>query len=510
MFTQRLITRKNFRYIGPLDSARTAHVFSGNKDENSWWLPMDRKTWNEHATSAEAMAVQQLILGDIISLSRNQFFDSLAWFNIAEDLMKIEEPTFTITIYPKKLDLIPISFLYDIADCFEKSTFALSAWPTFDIEERKKIGENIRNEQNFKTMFNGIGLDSSYKVNYENQKETLQKILEYLEKNYKDDMYHCIISRATGPKTSMWKKIEDDVEDPAFIEKNLTTRYDEAFAHDYLSVINDIKDQAYSLYKKENEDKQEELANKWLNSRTNLYRKIWKYQEHDYKLRDLLRLHFDVRYAEALSESCTAEGGVSRLDCSDTHLNHELRDAHSDLLDSSNDPKGLFEDVDVFFSKPSRTNRFLKDVVDIFNDDNVRERIVGIRRDRSFDNLDDGYIKEKDIEHIEFMADNISELIVENSGGVRIIQFVYDNTLDVAIVIASIYFLDPLIATGSILIGELAARFLTKKVEDEVEETAGKKLKKIVIDKLFEGRKRALTGKVRNWLKKGKTRLNNN
>lgn len=504
MFTKRLISRKNFRYIGALDSARTAHVFSGDKNENSWWLPMDSKTWIEHATSAEAMAVQQLILGDIISLSRNQFFDSPAWFNIAEDLMKIEEPTFTITIYPKDLELIPMSFLYDIADSFAKSTFALSAWPTFDIEERKKIGENIRNERNFKTMFKGIELDSSFKVNYEAQRDTLQKVLEYLEKNYKEDIYNCIISRATGPETSMWEKIENDIKAPVFIEKNLTTRYNDSFAHDYLSVINDIKDQAYSLYKKENEDKQEELANKWLNSRTNLYRKIWEYQEHDYKLRDLLRLHFDVRYAEALSESCTAEGRVSKLDCSDTHLNHELRDAHSDLLDSSNDPQGLFEDVDVFFSKPSKTVRFIKNVVDVLNNEEVREKIISIRRDRSFNYLDESYLKDKEIEHIDFMANNISELIVANSGGVRIIWFTYISTSIVANVIASMYFLDALINIGSISMGEFVTRLLIETV-GAIGGTAGKKLKNIVIDKLFEGKKRVLTGKVRNWLKKGQT-----
>jgi hypothetical protein len=496
MLSKQIVSRENFRFLGSLDSARTAHVFEGENTQDNWWLPKDQNTWIEHNASAEAIAIKQVIWGDIIALPRNIFFDSPPWFSVAEHLLKINIPTFALGIYPKELSLEPSSYVKEVANGFGNAFFALSAWPGLEQTERIQVSENIAEAGNFKTMFKGIRLDSAYRGNFIHQQGVLQKVLEYAEKNYKIPKYQGIISRAGGAPTNTWQKIWDDVQKDRTIPISKDDRGDH-FSNDYLNVFREIREKALDLYKDRSHDVQILEAMKWLNQRTNLYREIWSLDD---EKRDLLRNHIDIRYTETLSESTTGIGSYEFLDRSDTKLEHEIRDRQSDYLDKSNDPNGLLEDTDVIFSDTEQTVHFYGKVLDVLNDEEATKQIIDIRRLRREKEIGQSYQKEKEIEHLEFMSNRLPELMIENRKDAKIILFAYNNLVTYAIVIGSMY-LTNITLTESVIAGRII-QFLIEKLEGKIEKPVMEKGRKFLLDNLYKGKRRVLTGKVRNWLNK--------
>ena len=494
---------ESFMFIGALDSARTAHLnFAENETKNSWWIPENEKIWQGHCASAEALTIKQIIWGDVIALSRNQFFDSPPWFSLAEYLLKLKFPAFSITIYPENLPLEPVSYVKEISNTFINSSFALSGWPLLEKEKRQIIGKNIARDLNFNKMFDGVEIDSSVKDVFEYQREMLQKVHIYLTENYKKPEFRGLISRASGGKTSLWEKIQDDITDSLFVEK-MNTKFGPDFSRSYLDVFSDIYKKAQIINSTGSESEKHVNTLKWVNQRTNLYQNIFDY---DVELRSLLRQHIDKRYNDTLSESCTGIGRNEFIDRLDTKVDHEFRDSLSDTLDSMNDPNGFLEDTEVIFSDEKRSRNFLADVVERLNEEEVSGKILDIRIIRSEKQMPRDLRNEFEYRHLDFMSKIIPDLVVDDSASAKFVRFTYNNISETVIILGLLFFPDsPIKNIGGVgetvkIITKLAEELFKSKIEDLIGSTIQKKGEELILDNLFKKKKNILTGKVRNWL----------
>src|SRR5271157_162973 len=176
-------SRSVLRYSGFLDSARTTHYLDVKQNDERWWLP-DKESWSDQMVLAASDTLLRILRGDIICVPRNQFFDSPGWLNIASYLSQMKHPEFSICL----LNLEPTltNLLQDITNnMLRKPEFALSGWPGLSMDERYEIAKNIENNDRkpFSNMFKNVRIDSSLKTIFEEQRNALQTMYEYIGKS---------------------------------------------------------------------------------------------------------------------------------------------------------------------------------------------------------------------------------------------------------------------------------------------------------------------------------------
>jgi hypothetical protein len=470
---------QNIRFLGLLDSARTAHAVSSANEINNWWMPEENKTHLLHSIAADAITIKQILWGEIIQLPRNQFFDSPAWFNLGYFLVKSKIPLFSICLYRE--EPTSYNFIQDCANQFGNiSGFALSAWPNLDNRERTIIANNIRKEGNFKKMFRGIRIDSKWKAIFKFQRAVLQNTLEYLEKNYQ--VFPGIIRTTTGGKTTMWQKIESDFKNRDFTSR-LTEELGENLVQEYTSALREISDKAEKDFGEDEKEK-----NRWLNQRTNLYHQIFEYSN---DARELLRVHIDSRYEETISESVTGVGRLASADASDSKIDLETRINYLDALDSVNDPNGLAEKYIIDFDNVESQFSLNKTILELLNDDLFQMRLKQIRRIRNRNDLPVDYLIEEEQDHLEVLTKLLPNAVIKKD--LRTYEVVY-TVIDFCAKVTIGFKL------GSIL-SNLASAIADEtigRVIDKVTPPLKEKLKKFTLNR----KKERLAGIIRDWLTK--------
>ena len=207
---------RNLRFVGSLDSAKTAHPIPSASEIDNWWMSTEKDTHLLHNAAAEVLSIKHVLMGEILQLPRNQSFDSPAWFKLGEHFIKSEIPLFSICVIGKSAT--PEAFVIDCAEQFEPtSPFSLSAWPGLTDDQRRIIAENIKSHRNFKEMLKDFEIDSQWKSTFERQQSVLQRMLEYLEKHYISESQ--LIRAVNYAQTTTWDRIEMDYQEPQFIEK---------------------------------------------------------------------------------------------------------------------------------------------------------------------------------------------------------------------------------------------------------------------------------------------------
>lgn len=478
----------NYRFVGSLDSAKTAHFSSKAIEKDNWWVPDDNKTWLLHTTSAAAMSIKQVLWGEIISVPRNQYLDSPGWLNIADFFIQSKTPLFSISIHDSSIELTPTGFLMDCANTFKNtagaSMFAMSGWPGFSPKERQKIYENIKSKQNFKSMLKGIRVDSKRKAYFEYQRDTLQHILEYLTKNYL--LVPNLIMRTQVPRSSTWEKLEKNINNVELIE-GLKAEHGREFAKDYIKTFREMKRVAKSQYKYH---VKEQI--RWLNQRSNLYQHIFDYEP---ELRELLHLDIDRCYNETISES-SANGRLVFSDRSDSLLPFRVREKHLNLIDTSNSSSGVSEKNVILPEEIESQSGMIEKIIYKLNRREIREQIEHIRTIRTTKGLPKKFIQDEELKHLDFLSKYFSNVVIRESGKGRIVEYGYRGlAFGIKVYVShklGEYLGDiPIVATVA---GELASDMLEK---------AGIKINPIKekIGNFFVQKdKEIMIGRIRDWL----------
>ena len=501
MATKKDLDIKDFQLSAVLDSARTAHTLRVSEQKDNWWLPKRNDVYQKHLASAEAIALKQILLGNVLVLPRNQFFDSPAWLKVAEYLLVTKVPIFAFSILDKDLPLSPRGFVLDVAKGFDvregqlpSSVFALSAWPGLEINRRRMIAENIRKKGDFSEMFLNVPVDSQYEVTFESQQAALQQIYLYLEKNLFNPDAPSLIVRSGGPKTSLWDKVSADLSNIQFLEI-LNKKFQPGFSQDYVGRIKEIEGQIKYGFKERPDKEREEETRKAINARSTWLTNIWKDSPN---LREAIRQHIDNRYVHTLSESVTLDGALAHADRVDTNLDHEVRDEVSDQLDSIFDPDGLEEDFDILFAETKDPQGFLKRISESLKDPEFTKPLLEIRHVQRLVK-DKIFVKEKKEEHLNYLEKFIPELEIKKSPQGQIVSFLYDNGVTLVGVIGSRFI--PEIPLETSTIGGKAVDFIKNKIDAYLADNVGVHIRGLVMDVVFSKEKTALTGKIRNWLR---------
>lgn len=374
---------RNFRFVGLLDSAKTAQPVPSATEITNWWMPTEEDTHLLHCAAAEVMTIKQVLWGEIPQLPRNQSFDSPAWLNLADYFVRSELPLFSICVLGK--EATPDAFVEDCAQQFKPtSDFSLSAWPDLTDGQRNIIAGNISKHGNFKEMFAEISLDSRWISTFERQQDILQRMLIYLEKKYKLEPQ--LIRKVDYAPTTTWYRIERDYKDPNFIS-SMRDKYDDNLAMSFKAVFEEIKTKATRDIK-DNPVKREQ----WLSSRTNLFKEI---HSEPRELREILRAEIDRCYVETTSESVTDIGQFIDADRADTDRPVDNRFYDSMLVDMGNDPIGLQEYHIIDFKNLEYEKKSIKDFLEVMNDKGVGKRLKWLRKIRNWG------VPTKDVEEIE-------------------------------------------------------------------------------------------------------------
>jgi hemerythrin len=472
---------RNLRFIGLLDSAKTAHPVSSANEMNNWWMPSEMDTHLLHCAAAEATAIKQVLWGEMLQLPRNQSFDSPAWFKLGDYFVKSELPLFSICVLGKSAT--PEAFVNDCAQQFEPaSSFALSAWPGLTDDQRRMIAGNIKRQGNFKGMFKGWTLDSQWKSTFQKQQSVLQRMLEYLEKRYKLEPQ--LIRAVNYPQTSTWHRIERDYQDPKFIE-NMSDKYGEDLASGFRTALEEIKAKA----QRDIGDEPKKIEG-WLSSRTNLYQEIY-HQTH--QLREILRAEIDRCYVETTSESMTGIGRFSDADRSDTQRPVDQRFHDSLLQDADNDPSGLQEYYVIDFEHIESQQKSIEDFIKVLNDKGLAKRIRILRRIRSYPELEPNHIAEIEQEHLNELCQELPYAVIQcEQVSFRLIWRAGQ------LLISIIPGLSNLIEVWSNL-KDIAKEIDNEQVEDVLNKT---NLRDIAGERISRKRRVALAGILRDWLTK--------
>lgn len=486
------------RFLGSLDSTRNGYFLNESQNEH-WWLPKTRKDWQERRASAKAMAIRQILFGDMLVLSRNQYVDSSAWFDIALDLMKLDEPFFAISIYPESLKIEPQSYLIEVANTFKNAQFALSAWPTLASGERSQVGDNILQKGHFLNMFDGITIDSGVKDLYEHQQEVLQKVYDHIKKHYPKNRERHILTRAIRSKSSLWEKIKRDINNSDSEKQIKESENVFVLTEDYISIFREIEQEANSLIAEGSKKKKE--VSSWLSQRSNLYSGITSRTLPNSALRNLLQLHIDWRYTDCLTESCLGFVQSEYMDSSDSHINHEVRDNHLDLLSRLHNENLASEDIDAYFAKTKKDIIFTDSVIELLNDPKMEDIIREIRGNRNDRKIDQRARINKESEYISIIAESITGFYFNQKRDSRasLMKFGAGAGLNTVIMLISkttgINALD--IPIGYQLGAEFVKDFALERFSDVLVDGVEDK-----IDLLLQGNKRAMTGKIVSWLDK--------
>ena len=481
------IKNRNNRFLGLLDSAKTAHPVPSANQINNWWMPSNLETFWLHSAAAEAVTIKQVLWGDVLQLPRNQSFDSPAWFPIAEYFIKSNTPLFSICVIGKKAT--PQAFVEDCAQQFEPtSPFSLSAWPELEKKERQVIADNISWSGDFKSMFGDLKLDSKWQATFEHQRDVLQRVLEYLETNYR--LHPLLIRGVKYASTSTWHRIYRDYTDTKFI-KEMKDKHGEELSSGFLFSLQEIKEKADRDFRDDSKKK-----NRWLSSRTNLYQEIYR-QPHE--LRELLRAEIDRCYVETTAESVTGIGRFGDADRSDTGRDIEYRNFDSQIFDFGNDPSGLSEQYIIDFEKMPDQQRMNEKFLMVMNDELVAHRIQDLRKLRNWPNIPEEYIAEKEQEHLEFLCEALPDAVIRKDQKYNIRWRVGTFLVNVLIDIGVSSLFGPA--------GPVATRILENIVGETVgtaadETVLSEKVKDKLLQKLANKRKVALTGILRDWLTK--------
>jgi len=482
---------RNLRFLGLLDSAKTAHPVPSANQINNWWMPSDLETFWLHSVAAEAMTIKQVLWGEVLQLPRNQSFDSPAWFPMAEYFIKSKFPLFSICVIGK--NATPQAFVEDCAQQFEPtSPFALSGWPDLENEERQIIADNIRRHGDFKGMFDDLTLDSSWQSTFEYQRDMLQEVLKYLQENY---VSHPLLIRAVEyAPTSTWHRIYRDYTDPKFMKK-IGDRHGEDLSLGFLSILQEIKEKADHDF-----GDNKIIKDRWLSSRTNLYQEIYR-QPHE--LRELLRAEIDRCYVETTGESVTGIGRFGDADRSDTGRDIEDRDHDSQVFDLGNDPSGLNERYIIDFENMEEQQKMNEDFLRVINDKLVAHRIQDLRRLRNWPNIPEDYIVEKEQEHLDFLCQALPDAVIRNDQKYNLSWRVGKFSANVLVGIAVGSLFGPLVAIAGGVVVPLLEEVLEETIATATDDTAlSEKAKEKLLQKLAEKRKVALTGILRDWLTK--------
>jgi len=391
---------RNLRFVGLLDSAKTAHPIPSPTEINNWWMPADVDTHLLHCAAAEAMTIKQVLWGEIPQLPRNQSFDSPAWLKLADYFVKSELPLFSICVLGKSAT--PEAFVEDCAQQFKPtSPFALSAWPDLTDDQRKIIAENISKQGNFKRMFDKMTLDSRWKTTFQFQQDILQRMLEYLKTHYKLEPQ--LIRAVDFAPTTTWDRIERDYKDPQFISNmrdkhgdDLASSFQTAFKEINAKAIRDIGDDP------KNRDR-------WLSTRTNLYKEI---HHEPRELREILRAEIDRCYVETTSESVTGVGRFCDHDRSDTERPIDKRFYDSLLEDMGNDPAGLQEYHVIDFDNLEFEQKSITDFLDAIRNKGISERLRELRRIRAFGEYPPRFVEEFEEKHLNELCKEFPNIII--------------------------------------------------------------------------------------------------
>ncbi|MBI9049580.1 MAG: hypothetical protein JEZ00_09180 [Anaerolineaceae bacterium] len=485
------ISDRNFRFLGHLDSAKTAHPVPSANQINNWWMPANLETSWLHSAAAQAMTIKQVLWGEIIQLPRNQSFDSPAWFPLAEHFIKAKLPLFSICVIGKSAT--PQAFVEDCAQQFEPtSPFALSGWPGLEKEERQIIADNIRWSRDFTNMFRNIKLDSNWQVTFEYQRDVLQRVLKYLQTNY--EKYPPLIRAVEYAPTSTWHRINRDYTDSVVLKK-IKDKYGEDLTLGFLSVFQEIKEKADRVFGDDRIKK-----NIWLSSRTNLYQEIYRQPS---ELRELLRAEIDRCYVETTGESVTKIGCFGDADRSDTGRDIEDRDYDSQVFDFDNDPSGLNERYIIDFENMEDQLKMNDNFLMVINDELVIYRILELRRLRNCLNIPENYVVEKEKEHLDFLCEALPDAVIRKDNKFNFSWRVGKICVNVLIGVGIGSLFGPSIA----VIGGGVSPILEQVIEEVVaigtdETVLSENIKEKLFQKLTKKRKVALTGILRDWLDK--------
>ncbi len=534
---------RNFRFLGHLDSAKTGLNVQSPSNSSNWWNPASVETQLLHCAAAEAITVKQVFNGEIIQLPRNQSFDSPAWLKLADLFIKSKHPLFSICLIGNKAT--PEAFVEDCSQQFmpsPSSPFALSGWPILDDDQRKIIANNLSKKHNFKGMFDGFRLDNNWKEIFEYQRDVLQNVLQYLEKNY--TVYPHLIRTVDYAQTTTWDRIERDYTDSKFIAK-MKYKHGDKQTSNFLSVLQEIKAKAEI-----NDPTDVKKQNLWLSKRTNLFLEI---ADQPHELKEMLRAEIDRCYMETTAESVTGIGRFGDADRSDTGRDINDRDYDSQIFDYGNDPSGLnelyiinFKEID---DQGEINNDLLKairdelvssqtqemddkqevkkflfneindilittqtqemddkrktkiDFIETINDDLVFSTIQNLRRIRNLHNIPKEEMDKLELEHLDFLHQTLPEVVIRSD---RKYDFYWETakfSVSILIGIGVSTFFGPTIEKIGSVAAPVLGPFIDQAIATATDKTAlSDKVKEKIIQKITKKRKIALTGFFRDWL----------
>lgn len=418
--------QKSKMLIGELDSARSSPPL-----QDEWWRVRTEHILNTHIVNGEAATILQVLLGQIVTLPRNQFFDSKPWYQIVEHLVRSKIPTFSLSLFEDYFPLTPDGVLEDIASQFERGQkgFALSAWPELEYVERKKIACNIRINGNFKKMFRNVAIPATQKTDFEFQKDGLQFMLEYLKREWGN--VPGLISRSyTQDNPLLWERLKNDGLNPEFEEK-LEGRFRKlpGFAKEYVRLLRLIPTEALKFLAEEKRRFNEEYFNehlvKWLDNRTNLYQAIADFPD---PYRKWLRLHIDWHYNKRLAKSTTGSDILSNADRADTNLNVNERIDFADVLEILNENDPIDQEYVGVFSDLSKGQIFLNKVTELLDDKVVQKQIEEVRSVKETAPKNSSQWKETQDAYMEYLGHRIEELVVHTEAKKKMIDFAYSGT----------------------------------------------------------------------------------
>lgn len=480
-----------FRYIGQLDSAKTAHYSRSAIERDNWWIPDDQTSWSIHMASSAAVTIKQILWGEIISVPRNQYLDSPGWFNIADYLIKSNTQLFSISMNDPNLDLTPEGFLLDCANQFNNckghSHFSMSGWPGLVEAERKAVYNNVVSYRNFNHMLDGIHRDSITDEAFQYQKEVLQNVLEYLQKNY--HLNKQLIRRSDQPASSVWEKIQDDLKNPLQIA-DIKTQYGDQFFNDYRKAIKEIIGKAKSNHKYH-----PKLQNKWLNQRSNLYECVFDF---DPNLREFMVMRIDKAYDETISQSISAER-LTPSDRADSGISYRIRNQYFDTLDLENSKSGLSEKSILIPEKQEGNRDFLPKLIENINDPEITQKINEIREIRKNPPRTAEELANIEREYIDFLSHHFAIRIVNQSSKSLIIDYMYSG-FSFGIKIVANHFIGTILGVAPINSWIVSAS--EQFIEDNLEKlgTNFRPLKTRIKDKLLSEDNKIMIGRVRNYL----------
>jgi hypothetical protein len=194
------------RYFTQLDSALTANKRFRRADEITWWLPNEEERTNALVTGSTRV-MYRFLFGDILTLPRNQAFDSPLFFSMADELLKVEGEWINLSLLTEKEPSLEL-FVNEVAERFKEKSFLLSAWPGLDEAQRERIYLNIKETGSFDRMLDQVGeISGEHLDTFLRQQETLQKLLHYLQKH--PEFMKQSATNIHKKNRSLWNRISD-------------------------------------------------------------------------------------------------------------------------------------------------------------------------------------------------------------------------------------------------------------------------------------------------------------